>query len=116
MIPAADWTGGDLIASCDVLVAKAGYGTICEAMACDTPVIYPPRRGFAEFRALDRALRSWSGGIPASTRDFQSFRIEPHLNRAFNVKPGNPPFGVEGARYIADHLTQLCSRGLKRSG
>jgi hypothetical protein len=108
VIPAADWTGGDLIASCHALAAKAGYGTVCEAMACGTPVIYPPRRGFAEFRALDRALRSWSGGVPVSTRDFRSFRLTSHLERALALKPGPPPFGVDGARRIADHLTKLC--------
>jgi len=108
VIPAADWTGGDLIASCDVIVAKAGYGTVGEAMACGTPMIYPPRRGFAEFRALDRALRSWKGGVPASTRDFQAFRLGTHLERAFAMKPGRPPFGVDAARTIADHLTRLC--------
>jgi hypothetical protein len=108
VIPAADWTGGDLIATCHAMVAKAGYGTVCEAMACRTPVIYPPRRGFAEFRALDRALRSWSGGVPVSTRDFRSFRLASHLGRAFELKPGRAPFGTEGARHIADHLTKLC--------
>ncbi len=45
-------------------------------MASGTPMIYPPRRGFAEFRSLDRALRSWEGGVPVSSRDFQGFRLE----------------------------------------
>src|SRR5262249_30505403 len=56
VLPPADWPSGDLIASSDAIVAKAGYGTVTEAMACRTPLIYPPRRGFAEFHALDRAL------------------------------------------------------------
>ena len=47
---AEEWCGSDLISSSDALVAKAGYGTACEAMACGTPMIYPPRKGFAEFR------------------------------------------------------------------
>src|SRR5436189_79452 len=59
VVPSPDWPGGDLIASSDVVVAKAGYGTACEAMASGTPMVYPPRRGFAEFRPLDRALRGW---------------------------------------------------------
>ena len=46
VVPSADWPGGDLIASSDAILAKAGYGTVCEAMACGTPMIYPPRRGF----------------------------------------------------------------------
>ena len=36
------------------------------------PILYPPRRGFAEHRALDRAARAWGGGVPVSSRDFVS--------------------------------------------
>ena len=74
LVPSADWPGGDLIASSDAIVAKAGYGTVCEAMARGTPMIYPPRTGFAEYRSLDRALRSWGGGVPISSRDFLTLR------------------------------------------
>ena len=76
VVPSADWPGGDLIASSDAIVAKAGYGTVCEAMASGTPMIYPPRTGFAEFRSLDRALRAWGGGVPVSSRDFFTLRLD----------------------------------------
>jgi hypothetical protein len=108
VVPSPDWPGGDLIASTDAVVAKAGYGTACEAMAGGTPMIYPPRRGFAEFRPLDRALRAWRGGLPLSSRDFQEFRLKPALDRAFQINPGPPPFPTDGASRIAQHLTQLC--------
>ena len=42
VVPSPDWPGGDLIASSDAVVAKAGYGTACQAMASGTPIIYPP--------------------------------------------------------------------------
>jgi hypothetical protein len=108
VIPSADWPGGDLIASTDVTVAKAGYSTACEAMASGTPMIYPPRRGFAEFRSLDRTMRSWPGGFPISSRDFQGFRLENVLERAFAVEPGPPPFPPDGAARIARHLADVC--------
>jgi hypothetical protein len=108
VVPSPDWPGGDLIATADAAVAKAGYSTACEAMASGTPMIYPPRRGFAEFRSLDRALRSWPGGVPVSTRDFQSFRLERVLDRALAVEPGPPPFPADGAARIARHLADAC--------
>jgi hypothetical protein len=110
VVPSADWPGGDLIASCDVILAKAGYGTVTEAMACGTPMIYPPRRGFAEFRVLDRALRAWGGGVPISSRDFQTMRLEKALETAFRVRPGVPPFPSDGAARIAKYLEALCRR------
>jgi hypothetical protein len=108
VIPSPDWPGGDLIASTDAAVAKAGYSTACEAMASGTPMIYPPRRGFAEFRSLDRALRDWPGGVPISSRDFQGLRLERALERALSVDPGPPPFPADGAARIAGYLGEIC--------
>jgi hypothetical protein len=108
VIPSADWPGGDLIASTDAVVAKAGYSTACEAMASGTPMIYPPRRGFAEFRSLDQALRSWAGGVPISSREFQGFRLEHALEHALTFEPGAPPFPADGAARIARYLASVC--------
>ena len=109
VVPAIDWTGADLAASADAMVAKAGYGTACEAMAAGTPLIYPPRSGFAEHRALDRALRAWGGGVPASSRSFAELRLEPLLERALSLRPGPPPFPLDGAETVAEHMAKACS-------
>ncbi len=108
IVPAEEWTGADLAASADAIVAKAGYGTVCEAMVAGTPMIYPPRTGFAEYRALDRALRAWGGGLPATSREFAELRVERQLEKAFALKPGPPPFPADGAARIAERLTQTC--------
>ena len=109
-VPTDAWPGGDLIASCDAVFAKAGYGTACEAMASRTPLIYPPRHGFAEHRILDRSLRAWDGGVPISAREFRSLRLNRALERALQVAPGPPPFPSDGAVRIARYLTALCRR------
>jgi len=106
VVPATAWTGADLAASADALVAKAGYGTACEAMIAGTPFLYPPRAGFAEHRALDRALRAWGGGIPLPARDFARLRLAPYLEQAFTLKPGPPPFPADGAALVAKHLLE----------
>jgi hypothetical protein len=111
VVPAEEWTGADLAASADAIVAKAGYGTSCEAMVAGTPMIYPPRAGFAEHRALDRALRSWGGGLPATAREFNEFRLERLLDRAFSLKPGPPPFPADGASRVAERLAETCGTG-----
>jgi hypothetical protein len=108
-----EWTGADLAASTDALVAKAGYGTTCEAMVAGTPMLYPPRTGFAEFRALDRALRAWGGGIPMPARAFAEMRLERALESAFALKPGPPPFPADGAARVAERLAQTCLSTLR---
>ncbi len=108
VVPPAEWTGADLAASADAIVAKAGYGTACEAMIAGTPLIYPPRTGFAEHRALDRALRSWGGGLPASAGAFAAMKVETLLKRAFTLRPGPPPFPGDGAARVAERLVEAC--------
>jgi hypothetical protein len=117
VVPSPEWPGGDLIASSDAVVAKAGYGTVCEAMARRTPMIYPPRTGFAEFRSLDMALRAWGGGVPISSRDFRALKLDRALERALSMRPGPALIPADGAKQIADHLSNVCRtpRGRKTS-
>jgi hypothetical protein len=109
--PADEWTGADLMASADVAVAKAGYGSVCEAMASGTPLIYPPREGFAEHAVLDAALRAWGGGVPASAEQFGALDLGPLLDRAFRLRPGTPPFYTGGAGRVAEYLERACRIG-----
>ena len=111
VVPASEWTGADLAASADAVVAKAGYGTVSEAMASRTPLIYPPRVGFAEHRALDRALKAWGGGVPASSRAFSELRLEAHLRDAFARQVAPPPFPVDGAERVARRVVDACRSG-----
>jgi len=107
VIPAAEWTGADLAASSDVVVAKAGYGTVCEAMVARVPFIYPPRTGFAEHEALETALNAWGGGIEVPPDDFHAFRLDDALDRAFALRPGPAPFASDGASRVAQHLAKV---------
>ena len=111
VVPPTEWTGADLAASSDAMVAKAGYGTATEAMVAGTPLIYPPRVGFAEHRALDHALRAWGGGLPSTEREFNELDVEPLIRRAFALSPSPPTFPVDGAARVAEHLTARCRRG-----
>ena len=68
VVPRPTWTGADLAARADAAVAKAGYGTVCEAMVAGTPLIYPPR---ARVRRAPRRSSGPSapgaGGVPISS-------------------------------------------------
>ena len=106
------WNGTDLMASVDVAVIKAGYMSVCEAMVAGTPVIYPPREGFAEYRALHDGLQEWGGGLLASEAQFTGFDIRGLLERARRLRVGPPPFSADGARRVADYVEKLCRRGV----
>ena len=87
VVPSLDWPGGDLIASSDAVLAKAGYGTVCEAMAAGTPMIYPPATRVRGISLTRPRLASWSGGVPISSRDFRKFKLERALNAPCNRSP-----------------------------
>lgn len=47
----------DVLASCDLLITKPGYGSFTEAAACGVPVLYLPREGWPEAPYLERWLQ-----------------------------------------------------------
>jgi UDP:flavonoid glycosyltransferase YjiC (YdhE family) len=112
VVPAGAWTGADLAASCDVAVAKAGYGTVCEAIVAGTPLVYPPRTGFAEHAALERALEAWGGGVRVDPDDFRGLQLDAALDRALSLRPGPTPYPTDGARLVARHLAKLFGEDL----
>lgn len=110
LIPAEDWNGADLTASSDFVMAKAGYGSASSAMEAGVPLVYPPRRGFAEHRALDRALRGWGGGRPLSSRDFREFRLRPVLDGLHAGVRFPAPYPADGAARVAERLAAACRK------
>lgn len=60
----------DLVASVDVVISKPGYGIGGECVSSGTPLIYPPREGFAEYAPFHTALSQWVGGINIPLKDF----------------------------------------------
>jgi hypothetical protein len=102
------WPPRDLAASVDAMVAKAGYGTVTDAMVNRTPLIFPPRFGFAEHRILAAGLRRWGGGVPVSTRDFKRFHLRSALERACNLTPRPSPWPTDGARRCARAILRCC--------
>lgn len=113
VVSPAEWTGTDLMASTDAAVAKAGYGSVSEAMAARTPLLYPPRTGFAEHQALVRGLNDWGAGFEIPPERFARFDIERELSRALGLDPVPPaPFAADGAARVAEHLTRVCRERL----
>jgi hypothetical protein len=111
VVPAHEWQGADLMASTDAAVAKAGYGTVSEAMAAGTPLVFPPRANFAEHSALESALLRWGGGYRVCERQFAALEIHQALEQALSSRPGPPPFPIDGAERIATLITREIRTG-----
>ena len=94
----------DLVASVDCVISKAGYGLVGECMASGTPLLYGPRTGFAEFAALDAALKDWDGGIRLESEAFlsASWPLE-----SVPAKGSVSPLPAPGAAAIVKRLREL---------
>ena len=98
----------DVAASVDVVISKAGYGTISECIANAVPLIYLPRHGFAEHDALVLGMNKWGGGIEISEQAFHAGDWTDALRRALNVPPSLTAFATNGAEVIAQNLMEFC--------
>ena len=91
-------------------MAKAGYGTVCEAMACGTPIIYPPRQGFSEFRAPRPLAPRLGRRRPGLRPRLLRLQAGPGPRPRLNLGTLTPPYPTDGAERVADHLAGLCQQ------
>lgn len=78
----------DLVANCDLILAKLGYGTVSESLYWNKPVAYPPREQFAEFQMLEMELSSAGLGLPVSQGQLQNCDLNTLLERVEAAVPG----------------------------
>jgi predicted glycosyltransferase len=102
-----DWPFADTAASVDAVISKAGYGTVTECIANDVPLIYVPRRAFAEYDALVAGMAPWNGGIPISDTEFRAGHWQKALQTS-QVQPRNPhAYAVNGSEVVAAALKKM---------
>ncbi len=96
----------DVVASVDVVAAKAGYGMVGECMANGTPMLYMPRDHFAEFPALDQALQDWGGALRIPQKDFSNVRWADGLRELISRER---PLSIrsDGGQVVADALVKM---------
>ena len=96
---------GDLLASCDALVCKPGYGSFVEAASCGTPVLYVSRADWPESPALIAWLQQ-HGLCHEVPRDaLERGEIADVLREIWN-SPRPEPVVPTGAEQVAEWLAE----------
>ena len=103
------WPYADVAASVDTVLAKPGYGTVTECIASSVPLVYVPRRHFAEQDALIAGIQRWGGGVALDEADFLAGRWGPALQGALECRPDVNVFATNGAQVIARKLDDRCT-------
>ena len=96
----------DLTASADVVISKIGYGVYSECVLNGTPLMYLPRKQFAEYPVLERAVKLWGGGYALSEEQFCSLFWRDALESCITtgILPVNQ---VDGARFCAEIIQKM---------
>ena len=96
-----------LLASVDVLMTKPGYGTLLEAVALHTPMVYVRRYNFVDEQPLVEYLHRYGRGVELSMSDFSQGQWLSALNKVLDLPStiASPP--LTGASQAATELAKF---------
>ncbi|XP_058068458.1 L-arabinokinase-like [Magnolia sinica] len=93
----------DVIAACDCMLGKIGYGTVSEALAYKLPFVFVRRDYFNEEPFLRNMLEYYQCGVEMIRRDLLIGHWTPYLERALSLKPCYEG-GINGGEVAAQIL------------
>lgn len=99
----------DIIAACDCMLGKIGYGTVSEALAYKCPFVFVRRDYFNEEPFLRNMLEYSQCGVEMIRRDLITGHWRPYLERAISLKPCYDT-GINGGE-VAAHILQETAFG-----
>ncbi len=96
----------DLISSVDCVISKIGYGVVSECFLNGIPLIYLPRKNFAEYPVLEKAVQKWGIGYCITQEQYYSLQWNDALNKV--AQEGKcPPMDRSGAPVVAELIQSI---------
>lgn len=96
----------DLLASCDALITKPGYGSFVEAATHGLPVLYLPRQDWPESPVLEDWLLAHTRAAPVEEDPLARGDLAEPLRALWN-EAAPPPPRADGAEAAARYLSEL---------
>lgn len=96
-----------LLASVDVVMTKPGYGTLVEAVALQTPMVYVRRYNFGDEQSLVDYLHRYGRGVELSFHDFVQGQWRSALEEVADLTLPVAPPPPTGAGEAATELAKL---------
>src|SRR5439155_16785177 len=94
----------DLLAACDAVVTKLGYGMVADLLATRVPALYAERPRFAEFPVLAAGLARHARALPIPRADLDAGRLRPYLQRLLALESPRDDVALDGAERAAARL------------
>jgi hypothetical protein len=108
-VPAHGLRYVDLVASCDVVITKPGYGTFVEAACHGVPVVYVERDDWPETPHLTRWLHAHANAVAVERERFWRGELADAL-AAVLAQPPRPPVVPSGVEEAAELLCGYLAR------
>lgn len=96
----------DLVSSVDCVISKIGYGVVSECFLNGIPLIYLPRKHFAEYPVLEKAVQKWGMGCCLSQEQYYNLQWSDALNSVAQ-KGKSSPMICSGASAAAELIQSL---------
>ena len=100
----------DLVAACDVVVTKPGYGIISECIANPTAMVYTARGRFAEYDVLAREMPKYLKAHYIDQESLKAGRWRAALDVALDAPAPPQRPATNGADVVAELLTTTSRR------
>lgn len=93
-----------LLAACDVVITKPGYGIVADCVANRVPILFTDRGPFREYDVLAAALPELGRARYISRDELLQGHVGPHLDVLLSSAAAWPDVRLDGARVIADRV------------
>jgi UDP:flavonoid glycosyltransferase YjiC (YdhE family) len=103
--PLADYAS--LVAACDVVLTKPGYGIVADCLANQVPVLYTDRGPFREYPILVEALTTLGRAHYVPREDVHECNLAAHLTQLARDDRPWTPLRTDGAEMVAARLLKL---------
>lgn len=100
----------DILAGCDAVIGKPGFGTFAEAVAHKKPMLYLPRADFPEVPRLLAWMERHGRTVLLPREDFYAGRWRAALGALLGVKRAFPEARCDGAELAAARLLERARR------
>jgi UDP:flavonoid glycosyltransferase YjiC (YdhE family) len=110
-LPGHNLVHEDLVAACEVVMTKPGYGIVAEILINRTPVLYTSRGDFPEYDELVKGLERYSNSLFIPNRDFLSGQWGDYLRTLAERDFEWPQIDCSGDQRAAEVLLGSCTGG-----
>jgi L-arabinokinase len=98
----------DILASCDIIISKPGFGLVSECIVNNKPLIYADRKNFAEYPYLVEGIEKYLKHVHIPSEQLYAGDFSESLQQIKNAPEPMEFIRRSGAEMIAEELLQRC--------